>query len=141
MYIASLLERKVPLMRISGASSKKYGFHVTSSEVAQAYHLLHQLSMTGKTPVIYPFLAPKHPPSLPVPFIPLLLFPARGTGDHLKGLGLYFSLSALNFAETDRPKKRLPGPVIAEMYISHGLQSSLSIPYISSFAMVNGTHL
>lgn len=49
VYIASLLERKVPLRRIGAASCKKHGFRVTSSEVAQAYHLLHQLSMTGET--------------------------------------------------------------------------------------------
>ena len=30
------------------AGSKKHGFRVSSSEVAQTYHLLHQIHMTGQ---------------------------------------------------------------------------------------------
>ena len=54
-------------------------------------------------------------------------------------MGLYLSLSALNFAESDRSQKRLPRPIISEMYFSLGLQSSVSLPYLSSFAMVSFT--
>ena len=62
-------------------------------------------------------------------------------GTHLKGLGLYLSLSAINYAETSRPQKQLPGPIISEMYFSLALQTSLSLPYLSSYAMVSYTHL
>ena len=51
-------------------------------------------------------------------------------------MGLYLSLNALNFAEADRPHKRLPGQIVSEMYFSLALQSSVSIPYLSSLAMV-----
>jgi hypothetical protein len=105
VHLASLLERRVTVGGAT-AAGKKHGFQVTSSEVAQAYHLLHQLSMT-----------------------------APGNDSHLKGLGLYLSLNALNYAEADRPKKRLPGPVISEIYFSLGLQASTSLPYLSSLAM------
>ncbi|CAI8017124.1 Sterol regulatory element-binding protein 1 [Geodia barretti] len=105
VYLASLLESKIPVGGAS-AAGKKHGFRVTSSEVAQAYHLLHQVNMT-----------------------------APGTGSHLSGLGLYLAVNALNFAEADRPKKRLPGPVVSEIYCSLGLQSSLSLPHLSSLAL------
>ena len=71
----------------------------------------------------------------------ILTFPfnslAPGTGSHLSGLGLYLAVNALNFAEADRPKKRLPGPVVSEIYCSLGLQSSLSLPHLSSLALVS----
>ena len=147
MYLASLLERKVPLVR-GEVSGKKHGFSVTSSEVAQAYHLLHQINMTGivksfrfcidqislSLPLSLPLSLSS--PFSPSPTSPPLPYVAPGAGSHLKGLGLYLSLSALNFAETDRPMKRLPGPIVSEMYFSLSLQSSVSIPYLSSFAMV-----
>ncbi|CAI8050919.1 Sterol regulatory element-binding protein 2 [Geodia barretti] len=107
VYLASLLESKIPVGGAS-AAGKKHGFRVTSSEVAQAYHLLHQVNMT-----------------------------APGTGSHLSGLGLYLAVNALNFAEADRPKKRLPGPVVSEIYCSLGLQSSLSLPHLSSLALLH----
>ena len=47
MYLASLLDRKRAAVGGASAAGKKSGFCVTSSEVAQAYHLLHQISMTG----------------------------------------------------------------------------------------------
>ena len=49
VYLASLLESKIPVGGAS-AAGKKHGFRVTSSEVAQAYHLLHQVNMTGRFP-------------------------------------------------------------------------------------------
>ena len=42
VYLASFLERKDKCV-----AGKKDGFRVTFSEVAQAYHLLHQINMTG----------------------------------------------------------------------------------------------
>lgn len=130
VYMASLLERKRAPVGGASAAGKKHGFRVTSSEVAQAYHLLHQISMTG-APVshLHSFIHSRSTISSTAP----------GVGSHLKGMGLYLSLSALNFAETDRPQRRLPGPVVSEMYFSLGLQSSVSVPYLSSLAMVSCT--
>ena len=53
VFLASLLERRRAAADRASLAGKKFGFRVTSSEVAQAYHLLHQLSMTGE-PVLYP---------------------------------------------------------------------------------------
>ena len=64
MYLASLLERKIPVGGVL-ASEKKHGFRVTSSEVAQAYHLLHQITMTGRsTSPFSPLSLPFAPPQL-----------------------------------------------------------------------------
>lgn len=46
VYVASLLGRKQVSVGETCVASKKHGFRVTSSDVAQAYHLLHQISMT-----------------------------------------------------------------------------------------------
>ena len=48
VFLASLLERKRAAADKATLAGKKFGFRVTSSEVAQAYHLLHQISMTGE---------------------------------------------------------------------------------------------
>lgn len=127
VYMASLLGRKRVSVSEASVASKKHGFRVTSSDVAQAYHLLHQISMTCE-------LSP--PPSGVVVIIALDTAPGVG-GSRLKGLGLYLSLSALNFAETCRPQKQLPGAIISEMYFCLALQTSLSLPYLSSYAMVS----
>lgn len=127
VYVASLLGRKRVSVGETSVASKKHGFRVTSSDVAQAYHLLHQISMTCELSL---------PQSDPMVTKALDTAPGIG-GTQLKGLGLYLSLSALNFAETGRPQKQLPGPIISEMYFSLALQTSLSLPYLSSYAMVS----
>ena len=135
VYLASLLEGKIPLA--AATVGKKHGFRVTSSEVAQAYHLLHQVNMTGQLSSLSPLLCYTFASTTKVCRCKFINPLAPGTGSHLNGLGLYLAVSALNHAEADRPKKRLPGPVVSEIYFSLGLQSSLSLPYFSSLAMVS----
>lgn len=129
VYVASLLGRKQVSVGGASAAGKKHGFRVTSSDIAQAYHLLHQLSMTCES---------SHVKGDSVVILSLNTAPGVN-GSHLNGMGLYLSFSALNFAEISRPGKQLPGPIISEMYFSLGLQSSLSLPYLSSYAMVRHT--
>ena len=50
VFLASVLERRAPLRGVA-SSGKKHGFRVTSSEIAQAYHLLHQINMAGRARV------------------------------------------------------------------------------------------
>lgn len=126
VYLASLLGKKQVSVGGANAAGKKHGFRVTSSDIAQAYHLLHQLTMTCEL---------SHARGDSVVILTLCTAPGVN-GSHLKGMGLYLSISALNFAEISRPRKQLPGPIISEMYFTLGLQSSLSLPYLSSYAMV-----
>lgn len=52
-------------------------------------------------------------------------------------MGFYLGLNALNFAEADRPFRRLTQQELAEIYFTLGLQCHFSIPYVSTFPMVS----
>ena len=86
------------------------------------------------------FLLPSFPPpiissSLP-PITPSPL-PLGTGGANLHGMGFYLALNALNFAEADRPFRKLCNEQqLSEMFFSLGLQCHFSLPYGSTLPMV-----
>lgn len=62
-------------------------------------------------------------------------FSASGS-THPNGMGFYLGLSALNFAEADKPTRLLTKQQLSEMYFTLVLQCHFSIPYGAVVPMV-----
>ena len=74
--------------------------------------------------------------SSPPPITPFPL-PLGTGGANLHGTGFYLALNALNFAEADRPFRKLCNEQqLSEMFFSLGLQCHFSLPYGSTLPMV-----
>ena len=131
---------------------KKTGFGVTFTHVSDTYHLLHQINMAsecvgvGVGVCVYEYepnvsicvhISPSFRDFPSPPPITLSPLPLGTGGANLHGMGFYLALNALNFAEADRPFRKLCNEQqLSEMFFSLGLQCHFSLPYGSTLPMV-----
>ncbi len=122
---------------------KKEGFGVTCADISETYHLLQQINMASEClywELYWIFPTDKFTCTQPLNFCYETYFLVSSTlatgSTHPNGMGFYLGLSALNFAEADRPVRLLTKQQLSEMYFTLGLQCHFSIPYGATLPMV-----
>ena len=95
------------------------------------------MSMSQKLVICVHTLSPPVISFLSSTYITPSLLPLGTGGANLHGMGFYLALNALNFAEADRPFRKLCNEQqLSEMFFSLGLQCHFSLPYGSTLPMV-----
>ena len=116
---------------------KKTGFGVTFTHVSDTYHLLHQINMASECVWVCQKCVHISPSSHDFSLSSTYDLPLGTGGANLHGMGFYLALNALNFAEADRPFRKLCNEQqLSEMFFSLGLQCHFSLPYGSTLPMV-----